>query len=82
MEMDALWNAALTAVVGFIVWWAKTQHDELKRVQILLNRTREELAKEYSTKVESTASIDRVITRLDTLDAKMDRVLERQTKLD
>ena len=82
MEMDALWNAALTTVVGFIVWWAKNQHDELKRVQILLNRTREELAKEYSTKVESTASIDRVITRLDTLDAKMDRVLERQTKLD
>ena len=82
MEMDALWNAALTAVVGFIVWWAKNQHDELKRVQILLNRTREELAKEYSTKVESTASIDRLITRLDALDAKMDRMLERQTKLD
>jgi len=80
--MDALWNAALTAVVGFIVWWAKNQHDELKRVQILLNRTREELAKEYSTKVESTASIDRLITRLDALDAKMDRMLERQTKLD
>ena len=63
MEMDALWNAALTAVVGFIVWWAKNQHDELKRVQILLNRTREELAKEYSTKVESTESIDRLRTR-------------------
>ena len=76
--MDALWNAALTAVVGFIVWWAKNQHDELKRVQILVNRTREELAKEYSTKVESSASIDRLITRLDTLDAKMDRILERK----
>ncbi len=78
MVMDALWNAALTAVVGFIVWWAKNQHDELKRVQILVNRTREELAKEYSTKVESSASIDRLITRLDTLDAKMDRILERK----
>ena len=76
--MDALWNAALTAVVGFIVWWAKNQHDELKRVQILVNRTREELAKEYSTKVEGSASIDRLITRLDTLDAKMDRILERK----
>ena len=76
--MDALWNAALTAVVGFIVWWAKNQHDELKRGQILVNRTREELAKEYSTKVESSASIDRLITRLDTLDAKMDRILERK----
>jgi len=42
-----------------------------------LNRTREELAKEYSTKVESNTSIDRVIARLDALDFKMDRMLER-----
>jgi len=76
--MDALWSFGLTAGLGFIVWWIKSQHDELKRVQILVNRTREELAKEYSTKVESSASIDRLITRLDTLDAKMDRILERK----
>jgi len=78
MDMDALWSFGLTAGLGFIVWWIKSQHDELKRVQILVNRTREELAKEYSTKVESSASIDRLITRLDTLDAKMDRILERK----
>lgn len=72
-----LWNYGLTAAIGFVVWWAKNQHDELKRVQILLNRTREELAKEYSTKVESNTSIDRVIARLDALDFKMDRMLER-----
>ena len=77
MEMDALWSAALTGGLGFIVWWVKNQHDELKRVSILLNKTREELAKEYSTKIESNTSIDRVITRLDALDAKMDRILER-----
>ena len=77
MEMNALWDVGLTAGLGFIVWWTKSQHDELRRVQILLNRTREELAKEYSTKVESNASIDRLIVRLDALDAKMDRMLER-----
>ena len=77
MNMDALWSAGLTGGLGFIVWWVKSQHDELKRVQILLNRTREELAKEYSTKIESNTSIDRVIARLDALDAKMDRILER-----
>ena len=77
MTNEVLWSALLTIGLGFIVWWAKNQHDELKRVQILLNRTREEMAKEYSTKVESNTSIDRVITRLDALDAKMDRILER-----
>jgi hypothetical protein len=77
MEMDALWSSGLTAIIAFVLWWVKAQHEELKRVQILLNRTREELAKEYSTKVESNTSIDRVIARLDALDAKMDRILER-----
>ena len=77
MEMNALWDVGLTAALGFIVWWAKSQHDELRRVQILLNRTREELAKEYSTKVESNAATDRIIVRLDALDNKMDRMLER-----
>lgn len=59
-----------------MVWWVKSQHYELARVSILLNKTREELAKEYSTKIESNTSIDRVIARLDALDAKMDRILE------
>ena len=77
MGMDVLWSASLTAVIAFVLWWVRVQHDEMKRIQILLNRTREELAKEYSTKTESNTSIDRVIARLDALDAKMDRILER-----
>tara|TARA_R100000655_G_scaffold102588_1_gene148486 strand:- start:1928 stop:2164 length:237 start_codon:yes stop_codon:yes gene_type:complete len=76
MELDALWSSLLTGALGFMIWWVKSQHYELARVSILLNKTREELAKEYSTKIESNASIDRVIARLDALDAKMDRILE------
>jgi len=76
MELDALWSSILTGGLGFLIWWVKSQHDELKRISILLNKTREELAKEYSTKVESNASIDRVLARLDALDSKIDRILE------
>ena len=78
MEMDALWNTVLTAVVGFIVWWAKSQNDELKRVQILLNRTREEIARDYVTKSEVHADINRVLDRLERLDEKLDRMLENR----
>ena len=77
MEMDALWNTVLTAVVGFIVWWAKSQNEELKRVQILLNRTREEIARDYVTKQEVHADINRVLDRLERLDEKLDRMLDR-----
>lgn len=74
MDMDALWNAGLTAVIGFIAWWLKTEHSEAKRIQILLNRTRED----YVTKADNNAQVDRVLSRLDSLDMKIDRILERK----
>ena len=78
MEMDALWSTVLTAVVGFIVWWAKSQNEELKRVQILLNRTREEIARDYVTKQEVHADINRALDSLERLDEKLDRMLENR----
>jgi len=71
-----LWNIALSGVVGLIGWVLKDKSDELKRVTILLNRTREEVAKEYVTKVEVHADINRVLDRLDRLDEKLDRLME------
>ena len=58
-----------------IVHSIRTNATELKRVDILLNKTREEVAKDYVTKVELTISIDRVIDRLDKLDEKMDKLI-------
>lgn len=72
-----LWNALLTIIIGFVGWVLKSKSDELHRIQVLLNRTREEVAKEYVTKVEVHADINRVLDRLDRLDAKLDRLMER-----
>lgn len=78
MQMDALWNVGLTAGFGFIVWWIKTHHEELKRVQILLNRTREELAKEYVTKADSSQVLSQIMAKFDKIEEKLDRLVERQ----
>jgi predicted DNA-binding protein YlxM (UPF0122 family) len=77
MEM-MLWNAALSFVSAVIMWFAKTQWDELQRVQILLNRTREEVAKEYVTKVDVHHDINRVLDRLDRLEGKLDTFMKEQ----
>ena len=71
-----VWNLALSAILGLVSWVLKDKSDELKRVTILLNRTREEVAKEYVTKVEVHADINRVLDRLDRLDEKLDRLME------
>lgn len=51
--------------------------EEVHRIQVLVNRTREEVAKEYVTKVEVHADINRVLDRLDRLDAKLDRIMNK-----
>lgn len=73
-----LWNVALTGALGLVSWFAKTMWTEQQRLNILLNRTREEIAKEYVTKVEVHNDINRVIDRLEALDAKLDRLMERK----
>ena len=73
-----LWNVALSFVSALILMWVKSMHDETKRIQILLNRTREEIAKEYVTKADVHSDINRVIQRLDRLDEKLDAFMKEQ----
>lgn len=76
MDMTMLWNTVLTIALGLVGWnWVQLTK-EVQRVTILLNRTREEMAKEYVTKAEVHADINRVIDRLEALDAKLDRFFE------
>jgi len=77
MPPEFLWSGGLTAVLGVFGWLLRAYVGEVHRIQVLLNRTREEMAKEYVTKSDNTTDMNRVITRLDALDAKMDRMLER-----
>ena len=73
--MDTAWSGLLTAFLGGLAWFLKDRSNEINRIQVLLNRTREEMAKEYVTKADVHADINRVIDRIDTLDAKLDRFL-------
>lgn len=75
--MDGMvWNLLLTGGVGVLGYFLREKSQELTRIQILLNRTREEIAKEYVTKAEVHADINRVLDRLDRLESKLDRFME------
>ena len=77
--MDAmLWNVILSFISGLLLWLIKVQWDEIKRIQILLNRTREEIAKEYVTKSDVHDDMNRVIARLDRLEGKLDAYMKEQ----
>ena len=74
-----LWNLGLSIVLALVGWVLKEKAMELSRLSILLNRTREEVARDYVTKGEVHADINRVLDRLDRLDIKIDRLMETRT---
>ena len=73
-----VWNIVLSAIVGIMGFLIKGKFDELERLSILLNRTREEHAKEYVTKADMHLDINRVLDRLDRLETKLDSYMKEQ----
>ena len=78
-EMDMLlWNIALSVVVAIMGYLLKGKIDELHRLGILLNKTREEVAREHVTRAEVNVMVDRLGDRFDKaferLEAKVDEM--------
>jgi hypothetical protein len=80
MSPEIIWSGILTVAFGVSGFILKAFYAEQQRQQILLNKTREELARDYVTRVDMHADINRVITRIDNLDAKIERLLDRLVK--
>ena len=77
MEINDIMNTVLAAAIGGLIWVIKAQHTELGRIRILLNRTREEMAKEYVTKADSSAIMNQIVARFDRIEEKIDRLMDR-----
>lgn len=70
-----VWNIFVTLVIAPMVYQIRKNESELKRQDILLNKTREEIAKEYVTKSSFNLEFERVLDKLDKLDAKIDKLI-------
>lgn len=77
MEM-MIWNIILTAVVGIMSFFLKGKFNDLDRMSILLNKTREEIAREHVTRGEMNTIVDKLGDRFDKaferLEAKVDEM--------
>ena len=71
-----MWNVLLTLVVAPLFYTIRSNTSENKRVDILLNKTREEMAKDYVTKTELEGDMERVFALLDKIEEKLDRLFE------
>jgi predicted nucleic acid-binding Zn-ribbon protein len=73
---DIFWNIIITLVLAPILYSIRQNTNEAKRLDILLNKTREELARDYVTKNELRDDMENLMSRLEKLDEKIDKLFE------
>jgi membrane protein insertase Oxa1/YidC/SpoIIIJ len=67
------WNILLTLVIAPAFWVFRSMIGEIKRIDILLNRTRED----YATRSELKEDMQQVLQALHRVEDKLDRALGR-----
>jgi histidinol phosphatase-like enzyme len=76
MDLNSAWSLALTLITGVIGFLLKDKFEELKRLDILLNKTREEIARDYVTQPEVQRITDHIDQRFNRLEAKIDQLIQ------
>lgn len=76
MDLNTLWSAALTLITTLIGMTMREKFAELKRLDILLNKTREEVARDYVTQTEVQRITDHIDQRFNRLEAKIDQLIQ------
>ena len=77
LELSVVWSAILTLLISILGYMMNEKFRELARVSILLNKTREEVARDNVTQAE----IDRITTHIDQrfnkLEEKIDQLIRQ-----
>ena len=81
MDPMILWNLITSVLVGLFMFMLKNSHDELQRLQVLLNKTREEIARDLITRAEVRQDLEKIMERFDAgferLEAKIDQLAKK-----
>ena len=71
-----IWNVIITLVIAPLIFGIRKNESEAKRIDILLNKTREEIARDYVTKQEVKEDMTALMERLEKLHEKVDKLFE------
>ena len=75
MEM-MLWNIVLTALLGVLAYVGHDKASEIQRLNILLNKTREEVARDNVTQAEVDRIMQHIDQRFNKLESKIDQLIQ------
>jgi hypothetical protein len=76
LDLNTAWSAILTLVMGLLGYMMNEKFRELARVTILLNKTREEVARDNVTQAEVDRITNHIDQRFNKLEAKIDQLIQ------
>ena len=77
LNMMELWTSGLTILIAVIGYMMHEKFAELARISILLNKTREEVARDNVTKAEVERIVEHIDARFNKLENKIDQLISR-----
>jgi len=76
LDLNTTWSAILSLVIGLLGYMMNEKFRELARVTILLNKTREEVARDNVTQAEIDRITNHIDQRFNKLEAKIDQLIQ------
>ena len=76
-ETAMIWNLLLSVAAGSIVWWIRGINSKIDELFGLVNKTRENIAREYALKSEVDKDLQKILDRFDRLENKLDAMITK-----
>ena len=77
LDLNTVWSATLTLLVSVLAYVVHDKLSELARISILLNKTREEVARDNVTKAEVDRITSHIDQRFNKLEEKIDQLIRQ-----
>ena len=77
LDLNIVWSATLTLLVAVLAYIVNEKFRELARVTILLNKTREEVARDNVTQAEIDRISSHIDQRFNKLEEKIDQLIRQ-----
>ena len=77
LDLNTTWSAILSLVMGLFGYMMNEKFRELSRISILLNKTREEVARDNVTQAEVDRITNHIDQRFNKLEAKIDQLIQK-----
>ena len=73
VSIPMIWDIVLVLIIAPLAWWFNQLNNEVKRLNILLNMTREN----YIKREDHQSELSRVVDHLLRLEGKIDKLAEK-----